>query len=326
MRAVLCKQLGPPEALVVEEVEPLRAEPGTVVVSVKAAGVNFPDTLIIRGKYQFRPDPPFSPGSEAAGVVKEVGAGVAGVSPGDRVIVLPGPFGAFAEELRVKPEQTIPIPAAVDFAAAAGFTLTYGTSHYALRDRARLRPGETLLVLGAAGGVGLAAVQIGVAMGARVIAAASSKHKLEACREHGADEVIEYTSEDLRARIREITEDRGVDVVYDPVGGPYAEPAVRGMAWDGRYLVIGFAAGEIPRIPLNLVLLKSCSIVGVFWGAFTMREPARNQELMSELLGWLARGTVRPVVSATYPLERAGDALNDLMARKVVGKAVLVTG
>jgi NADPH2:quinone reductase len=247
------------------------------------------------------------------------------VRPGDRVIALTGPYGAFAEEVQVEPERLIPIPAAVDFPTAAAFPLVYGTSHYALRDRAHLQPEETLLVLGAAGGVGLAAVEIGNVLGARVIAAASSKEKLDACRGRGADEVIEYTTEDLRTRIKDLTGGSGVDVVYDPVGGPYAEPAVRGMAWGGRYLVIGFAAGDIPRIPLNLPLLKSCSIVGVFYGAFTMREPARHAELSAELLGWLAEGRIRPLVSATYPLERAADALNDVLTRKVVGKAVLVT-
>lgn len=325
MRAVLCKELGPPDRLVVEEVEPLRAEPGTVVVSVKACGVNFPDTLIIQGRYQFRAEPPFSPGSEIAGVVKEVGEGVTTVRRGDRVIGLPGPYGGFREEVRVPPTNLLPIPDGVDFAAAAGFTLTFGTSHYALRDRAKLQHGETLLVLGAAGGVGLAAVQLGKVMGARVIAAASSKEKLAACVDNGADDVIDYSGEDVRERVKELTGGAGVDICYDPVGGSYAEPAVRSMAWGGRYLVIGFAAGDIPRIPLNLVLLKSCALVGVFFGAFTMREPARNAELWSELSGWLAAGKVRTPIAATYPLERAADALEDLLARRVIGKAVLVT-
>ena len=326
MRAVLCKELGPPESLVVEERDDLIAEPGTVVVDVKAAGVNFPDTLIIQGLYQFKPELPFSPGSEAAGVVRAVGEGVGAVAPGDRVIALPGAWGAFAEQLRVAPEQLVPIPDGVGFDAAAALVLTYGTSHYALKERATLQPGETVLVLGAAGGVGIAAVQIAKALGARVIAAASSKEKLAVCRDNGADELIDYTTEDLGARLKELTANAGVDVVYDPVGGDYSEVALRRMAWGGRYLVIGFAAGEIPKIPLNLVLLKSCSIVGVFWGAFTMREPARNQELMAELMGWLADGTVKPVVSKTYPLDRVADALNDLLARRVTGKAVLVTG
>jgi NADPH2:quinone reductase len=324
VRALVCKELGPPESLVVEDVPSPSADPGQVVVSVKAAGLNFPDTLVIQGRYQFKPDLPFTPGGEAAGVVKEVGEGVNGFAPGDRVIAITGAAGAFAEEVAVSAQQLVPIPDGVGFETAAAFVFTYATSHYALRDRARLEQGETLLVLGAAGGVGLAAVQIGKAMGARVIAAASSKEKLAVCREHGADEVIDYTTEDLRARIKDLTADKGVDVVYDPVGAAYAEPAIRGMAWGGRYLVIGFAGGDIPKIPLNLTLLKGSAIVGVFWGRFTMVEPARHQELMRELLGWLAAGKVAPVISGTYPLERAADAFNDMLARKVTGKAIIV--
>lgn len=324
MRAVVCSELGPPEMLTVQEIPDPVAEPGTVVIDVKAAGLNFPDTLTIQGKYQFKPEMPFVVGGECAGIVREVGDGVTTVKPGDRVIAITGSSGAFAERARVPAIQVIPMPDGLPFEEAAGLVFTYGTSHYALRDRAQLQPGETLLVLGAAGGVGLAAVQIGKAIGARVIAAASSKEKLDACRQNGADETIEYTTEDLRARIKDLTGGNGVDVVYDPVGAEYAEPAIRGMAWKGRYLVIGFAGGEIPRIPLNLTLLKGCAIVGVFWGAFTMREPARNQELTRELVGWLAEGKVKPVVSQRYPLERAADALNDMLARKVTGKAIIV--
>ena len=324
MRAVVCKELGPPEKLVVEDIPEPVAEPGTVVIDVKAAGLNFPETLIIQGKYQFKPELPFVLGGECAGVVREIGEGVVGFAPGDNVIAITGSSGAFAERARVSAMQIVPMPKGLPYEQAAGLVFTYGTSHYALRDRAQLKPGETLLVLGAAGGVGLAAVQIGKAIGARVIAAASSKEKLEVCRENGADEVIEYTTEDLRMRIKDLTNNEGVDVIYDPVGAEYAEPAIRGMAWGGRYLVIGFAGGEIPKIPLNLTLLKSCAIVGVFWGAFTMREPARNKELTEELVGWLAEDKVRPVVSQVYPLERAADALNDMLARKVTGKAILV--
>jgi len=308
---------------VLEEVEPLKPGRGQVVIAVKACGVNFPDTLIIQGKYQFKPPLPFSPGSEVAGVVKEVGAGVKHVKEGDRVIAFTG-HGGFAEEVLAEAAQLIPIPKGMDFTTASAFVLTYGTSHYALKDRAQLKPGETLLVLGAAGGVGLAAVEIGKVMGARVIAAASSDEKLEVCKQHGADEGINYTTEDLRERVKELTQGNGVDVVYDPVGGNYSEAALRSMAWGGRFLVIGFTAGEIPRIPLNLTLLKGCSIVGVFWGSFTARDPKRNQEHLQELLTWFVTGKIKPLISATYPLSRAADALNDMMNRKVKGKVVLL--
>ena len=323
VKAVLCKTYGPPESLVLEDVEPLKPGRGQVVIGVKACGVNFPDTLIIQGKYQFKPPMPFSPGSEVAGVVKEIGAGVEHVNVGDRVIAFTG-HGGFAEEALAEAAQLIPMPKGMDFITASAFVLTYGTSHYALKDRAQLKPGETLLVLGAAGGVGLAAVEIGKVMGARVIAAASSDEKLEVCKQHGADEVINYSSEDLRERVKELTRGEGVDVVYDPVGGNYSEAALRGMAWGGRFLVIGFATGEIPRIPLNLTLLKGCSIVGVFWGSFTARNPKRNQEHLQELLIWFTTGKIKPLISATYPLNRAADALNDMMNRKVTGKVVLL--
>ncbi|HEU5374852.1 MAG TPA: NADPH:quinone oxidoreductase family protein [Ktedonobacteraceae bacterium] len=324
MKAVLCKAYGPPESLVVEEVESLKPGHGQVVIAVKACGINFPDTLIIEGKYQFKPEMPFSPGGEVAGVVQEIGAGVEHVRVGDRVIAFTG-WGGFAEEVLVEAGKLIPIPEQMDFVTASAFVMVYGTSHYALKDRAKLQPGETLLVLGAAGGVGLAAVELGKAMGAHVIAAASSAEKLAICREHGADELINYSSEDLKERIKTLTAGRGVDVIYDPVGGPYAEAALRGMAWEGRHLVIGFAAGDIPRIPLNLTLLKGCSIVGVFWGSFTARDPQRNQEHLRELVRWFLEGKLRPHISATYPLHRAADALNDMLARKVTGKAVLLT-
>jgi NADPH:quinone reductase len=323
MKAVLCKAYGMPETLVVEEVEPLRAGKGQIVVEVKACGVNFPDTLIIQGKYQFKPTMPFSPGSEVAGVVKEVGEGVKGVSVGDHVIASTG-WGGFAEEVVVNATKIIPMPAGLDFTIASAFVLTYGTSHHALKDRAQLQPGETLLVLGAAGGVGIAAIEIGKQLGARVIAAASNDEKLEVCKQHGASEVINYTSEDLRERIKQITGGQGVDVIFDPVGSSYSEPALRSMAWKGRFLVVGFAGGEIPRIPLNLTLLKGCSIVGVFWGAFTEREPQHNAENLAELMSWLSQGILKPHISATYPLERAADALYDMLNRKVLGKAVLV--
>lgn len=323
MKAVLCKAYGPPESLVLEEIEPLNPGPGQVVISVKACGVNFPDTLIIEGKYQFKPEMPFAPGGEVAGEVKEIGEGVKGVRIGDRVIAFTG-WGGFAEEVLAEASKLIPIPAGMDFTTASAFVMVYGTSHYALKDRAKLQPGETLLVLGAAGGVGLAAVELGKAMGARVIAAASSEEKLAVCREHGADECINYSHEDLKERVKKLTSGQGVDVIYDPVGGNYSEAALRCMAWEGRHLVIGFTAGDIPRIPLNLTLLKGCSIVGVFWGSFTARDPQRNQEHLRELATWFQEGKIRPRISATYPLHRAADALNDLLARKVTGKAVLL--
>jgi NADPH2:quinone reductase len=325
MKAVLCKELGMPEKLVVEEVPSPKAGPGQVVVSVKACGVNFPDTLIIQGKYQFKPELPFSPGGEVAGVVKEVGEGVTRVKRGDRVIAF-NTWGGFAEEIAVDAERTIPMPPAMDFIPASAFVLTYGTSYHALKDRADLKAGETLLVLGAAGGVGLAAIQLGKTMGAKVIAAASNAAKLQICKQNGADEVIDYGTEDLRTRIKAITVGKGVDVVYDPVGGPYSEPALRDMAWNGRFLVVGFAAGDIPKVPLNLTLLKGCSIVGVFWGAFTRNEPERNRENNYDLMAMYAAAKVRPHIHATYPLERAADALNEVLNKRVTGKVVLVTG
>ena len=324
MKAVLCKVYGPPESLVIEDVEPLKPGKGQVVLSVKACGVNFPDVLIIQGKYQFKPALPFSPGSEVSGIVKALGEGVERVKVGDRVIAFTG-WGGFAEEVAVDARKLIPIPDSIDFSTAAAFTLVYGTAHYALKDRAQLNSGETLLVLGASGGVGLAAVEIGKVMGARVIAAASSDEKLAVCKQHGADEVINYSAQDIRERIKVLTEGNGVDVAFDPVGGNYSEPVLRSMAWNGRFLVIGFAAGDIPRIPLNLPLLKGCSIVGVFWGSFTDREPNRNQEHVQELLRWLAEGKLKPHISATYPLEQAAEALNAMMNRTVKGKVVLLT-
>jgi len=324
LKAVLCKELGPPEKLVVEEVASPKAGKGQVVVSVKAAGVNFPDTLIIQGKYQFKPEPPFSPGGEVAGVVKEVGEGVSGVKPGDRVIAS-STWGGFAQELAVDADRVIPMPDAMDFVPASAFVLTYGTSYHALVDRARLAAGETLLVLGASGGVGLAAIQLGKALGARVIAAASSDDKLRVCKESGADELINYAAEDLRGRVKALTAGRGVDVVYDPVGGAYSELALRDTAWNGRFLVVGFAAGEIPKVPLNLALLKGCSIVGVFWGAFTRNEPERNRRNNEELMRLYLAGTIKPHIHATYPLERAAEALNEVLNKRVSGKVVLTT-
>src|SRR5437870_10130806 len=315
MKAVLCKQYGPPESLVVEELPAPRPGPGEVVVAVKAASVNFPDVLIIQNKYQFKPPLPFSPGSELAGVVKEVGAGVSNVRPGDRVIAFTT-YGAFAEEVKTEANRLLPLPEGMDFVTGAAFLLTYGTSEHALADRGELKKGETMLVLGAAGGVGLAAIEIAKALGARVIACASSEEKLAVCRAHGADATINYAAEDLRERVKALTEDRGVNVVYDPVGGPYSEPAFRSLAWRGRLLVVGFAAGEIPKLPLNLALLKGASIVGVFWGDFARREPKAFAQSAKQLARWYAEGKLRPHVSQTLPLERAAEAIRLLAARQ----------
>jgi NADPH2:quinone reductase len=321
MKAVVCKQFGPPESLVVEDLPSPRAGPGEVVISVKAASLNFPDVLIIQNKYQFKPPLPFSPGSELAGVVKEAGEGVR-FRPGDRVIAFTT-YGAFAEEVKTEASRLVPLPQNMDFVTGAAFLLTYGTSEHALCDRGSLRAGETLLVLGAAGGVGLAAIEIGKAVGARVIACASSEEKLAVCREHGADAAINYAAEDLRERIKALTQGRGVDVVYDAVGGAYTEPAFRSLAWRGRLLVVGFAAGEIPKLPLNLALLKGASVVGVFWGDFSKREPERFAQSVARLGAWYGEGKLRPHVSATLPLDKAAEALQQMARREVKGKLVL---
>jgi NADPH2:quinone reductase len=296
------------------------------VVTNHVAAVNFPDTLIIQGKYQFKPAPPFSPGGELAGVIKQVGTEVSGFSAGDTVAALTT-FGAYAQEVAVDLENLIRLPASLNaegLEAAGSLFLSYGTSLHALKDRARVQPGETLLVLGAAGGVGLAAVELGKLLGLRVIAAASSPEKLEISRRHGADETIDYSREDLRERIKALTDGRGVDVLYDPVGGRFSEPALRCVGWNGRHLVVGFASGEIPRIPLNLPLLKGNAVLGVFWGEFMRREPQLNADNTRQLLSWLEQGRIRPLISARYPLTRAAQALEALLARKVTGKAVIL--
>src|SRR5512134_3418558 len=325
MKAVLCKQFGPPDSLVVEEVASPRAGPGEAVISVKAASLNFPDVLIIQNKYQFKPPLPFSPGSELAGVVKEVGAGVHGWRAGDKVMGCTT-YGAFAEEVKTEAGRLLHIPDGMSFVQAAAFILTYGTTDHALRDRGALAAGETLLVLGASGGVGLAAIQIGKALGARVIACASSDDKLEVCRSHGADATINYATEDLRSRIKVLTGGHGADVIYDPVGGPYSEPAFRSIAWRGRHLVVGFAAGDIPKLPLNLALLKGASVVGVFWGDFARREPQAFVASARQLVRWFEQGRLRPHVSATFPLEKAAEAMNLLASRKAKGKVVIQIG
>ncbi|MEK9916713.1 MAG: NADPH:quinone oxidoreductase family protein [Betaproteobacteria bacterium] len=324
MKAVLCKSHGMPDTLVVEDVSSPDLSEGQVLISVKACGVNFPDTLIIQGKYQFKPDLPFSPGGEVSGVIKAVGDGVTNVSVGDRVIAF-STWGGFAEELAVDANRLIRMSDKMEFEKASAFILTYGTSYHALKDRANIQPGETLLVLGASGGVGLAAIQLGKAMGARVIAAASTKEKLDVCAANGADELINYSSEDLRARVKEITQGAGVDVIYDPVGGPLSEKALRDMSWRGRFLVVGFAVGEIPKVPLNLALLKGCSIVGVFWGDFTRREPALNDANNRELMRLFEAGKISPHIHKVYPLTQASEALNELLDKKVSGKVVLST-
>jgi NADPH2:quinone reductase len=323
MKAVLCKQWGLPETLVVEEVPSPVAGPGEVLIEVHAAGVNFPDTLIIQKKYQFQPELPFSPGGEVAGRVKAVGEGVTICKPGDRVIGS-NTWGGYAQEIAVKAERVVPIPEGMDFVTASAYVLAYGTSLHALKDRAKLAAGETMLVLGAAGGVGIAAVEIGKSMGARVIAAASSEDKLALCREHGADETIDYAREDLRERIKALTGGKGPDVIYDPVGGQYSEPAFRSIAWEGRHLVVGFAAGDIPKLPLNLMLLKSASLVGVFWGAFLQRDQAVTRQHMSDLFELYRSGKVKPPVTQTYPLEQAAVALRDVMERRVKGKVAIL--
>jgi NADPH2:quinone reductase len=325
MKAVVCKDWGPPDSLVVEDIADLAPGAGQVVVDVKAAGVNFPDVLTVQGKYQVRPELPFTPGNEFAGIVRAVGDGVTAYKTGDRVIGFTR-TGAFAEQALAPSEMLMPMPPGMDFDVAAAITLTYGTSHHAIVDRGGLQSGETMLVLGAAGGVGLAAIEIGKALGARVIAAASSPEKLAVCQAHGADVLIDYTKEDLREALKAATGGKGPDVIYDPVGGVYSEPALRSIAWRGRHLVVGFANGEIPRLPWNLMLLKGASVVGVFWGDFVRREPQANLAAMHQMLGWMEEGKLRPLVSRRYALLDTAQALNDMGARKVTGKVVIIPG
>lgn len=323
MKSLLCKEFGLPESLVLDDTPSTPPQAGQVLIDVKACGVNFPDTLIIQNKYQFKPPLPFAPGGEVSGTVKAVGEGVKHLKVGDAVFSMTG-WGGFAEEVTADAMKTLPMPPGMDFVTAASVMYTYGTSYHALKDRAQLKPGETLLVMGAAGGVGLAAVQLGHLMGAKVIAAASSDEKLAVCRSLGASETINYSTEDLKERVKELTKGKGVNVVYDPVGDRYTEPALRSIAWKGRYLVVGFAAGEIPKIPLNLALLKGCQIVGVFWGQFAALEPMNSMQNFQELLGFMAEGKLKQHIYRTYPLAEAHQALRDLMERRVVGKAVVV--
>ena len=323
MKAVLCKTLGPAQNLVLEEVASPVPKKNEILLDVQAAGVNFPDTLIIEGKYQFQPPLPFSPGGEAAGGVAAGGEKAGAFKGGDRVMALTG-WGAFAEQVAVPFYNVLPIPASMDFTTAAAFGMTYGTSMHALRQRGQLQAGETLLVLGASGGVGLAAVEIGKAMGARVIAAASSAEKLAVAKAAGADELIDYRQASLRDEIKRLTGGQGVDVIYDPVGGELFEQAVRGLAWNGRLLVVGFASGTIPQLAANLVLLKGAAVLGVFWGAFAQRQPEDNAANFRQLFAWHAEGKLKPLVSQTYPLAEAGAAIEKLGQRQAVGKLVVL--
>lgn len=322
MKAVLCTGAGTPDDLVFAELPEPAPGPGEATVQVAAIGLNFFDLLIIAGKYQYRPAFPFSPGAEFAGTVAALGPGVEGLAPGDRVMGYCR-FGAARERLAVAADRLIKLPDALDFDRAAGLSVTYGTTYYALKDRAGLKPGETLAVLGAAGGIGLAAVEIGKLLGARVIACASSDEKLAFVRSRGADVTLNYATGQLRDDLKQLGGDRGIDVIFDPVGGPYAEAALRSIAWGGRFLVIGFAAGDIPKLPLNLVLLKSCDVRGVFWGAWTEREPQAHRKNSADLVRWCADGQLSAHVHARYRLADAAQALKDIAARKVMGKVIL---
>jgi NADPH2:quinone reductase len=322
MRAILCQRFGTPDDLVLTEIPDPVAAPGEVVARVMAAGLNFFDTLIIAGKYQTKPPFPFSPGGELAGVIESLGEGVTGFAPGDRVMGYSN-FNAARERIAVPADQLVRMPADLDFDRAAALTVTYGTAFHALADRARIRAGETLAVLGAAGGVGLAAIEIGRLMGARVIACASSDDKLAFARDRGAHEVVNYASEDLRGALKRLGGEHGIDVVFDPVGGAYTEPAVRSLAWEGRHLVVGFAAGEIPKLPLNLVLLKGCAVLGVFWGAFVRQEKQRYRSAIEQVAQWCAAGKLSCHIQEVYPLAETPKAIAALSGRNVMGKVVV---
>ena len=322
MRALLCRSLGDIAALEVAETARPTLGPGQVRIDVRASGVNFPDILMVEGKYQVKPELPFSPAGEVAGVVEQVGKGVTGFTAGDRVMACVG-YGGAREKVAVAADALVPIPAGVSDEIAAGVSVTYGTAIHGLRDRAQLKAGETVAVLGAAGGAGLAAVEIAKLMGARVIAVASSEEKLAVCREHGADEAVNYAAADLKAGLRALTGEAGVDVVYDCVGGPSSEAALRSLGWQGRLLVVGFASGEIPKIPLNLLLLKGAATIGVFWGEAVRRDPAGHRRNMEDVLAWVAEGKLHPRVHATFPLARTAEAIGVLDRREAVGKVVL---
>lgn len=322
MKAWVCRRLDGPDSMALEDAPSLVPGQGQVVITVKSCGVNFPDLLMTEGKYQRKPDLPFSPGSEVAGIIRCAGPGAAKYQPGDRVMAYVG-HGGFAEEVVVDENRLMPMPAVFDFAQAAAFMLAYGTALHALNDRGQLKPGETLLVLGGASGIGVAAIQIGKLLGARVIAAASTQDKLAFCKAHGADHVIDYVTEDLRERLRQITSGAGADVVCDIVGGVYSEPALRSTAWGGRFLVLGFATGEIARIPLNLPLLKVCSIIGVAWGQFVLRGGPGALRHLLQLRQLAETGRLIPAVTETYPFSRAIQALIDMKERRIKGKIVL---
>lgn len=322
MRAILCKEYGPPEKLVLEEVEPPPMKDSEVRIGVEACGVNFPDSLIIQGKYQFQPDMPFSPGAEVAGKVLEVGADVTHVRAGDPVLAMTL-HGGYAEQVVASAAEVVPMPKGMDFETAAGFPMVYGTSYHALKQRAQLKAGETLLVLGAAGGVGLAAVELGKAMGARVIAAAGSEEKLQACADHGADELLNYREKELKSEVKRLTGGKGADVIYDPVGGDMFDQALSAINWNGRILVVGFASGTIPKAAVNRVLLKGCAVVGVFWGRFMGEEPQAGRENFLELFELFDAGKLHPHVSRAFPLAKAADALNELTGRRSIGKVIL---
>ncbi|OYX15740.1 MAG: NADPH:quinone oxidoreductase [Algoriphagus sp. 32-45-6] len=323
MKALLCTQFGLPDTLTVKEIPDPSPASNQILIAVEACGVNFPDVLIIQNKYQFKPELPFSPGGEVAGKIIGLGDQVQGFQIGQPVLALCG-WGGFAEKVAVDIDRVFPLPPGLSAEVAATTLYTYGTSYYALKDRANLQPGETLLVLGAAGGVGLAAVELGKLMGAKVIAAASSEEKLALCREKGADLTINYETEDLKTRIKDLTGGKGVDVVYDPVGGKFTEPALRGMAWKGRYLIVGFANGEIPQIPMNLPLLKGCSIMGVFWGQFSKVEAKASFQNIRQLVAWIQEGKIKQHIGRTYRLEEAPEALQAILDRKMLGKGVVV--
>ena len=322
MKAIVCSKFGTPDTLKYQEIKIPNPKEGEILITVKACSVNFPDTLIIQGKYQFKPEFPFSPGSDVAGIIEKVGENVKHFKVGDAVVGFI-PFGGFAEKAIVKAIDCFPKPRGMSMVNASAFLLAYGTSYHALKDRANLQKGETILILGASGGVGLTALELAKLMGAKVIAAASSQEKLNLCKEFGADEVINYTEENLKDRVKELTNGKGVDVIYDPVGGAFSELALRAIAWKGRHLVVGFANGEIPKIPINLTLLKGASIVGVFWGAFAQKEPKKSLENIQQLLTWFVKGEVKPHIDKTYSLEDAQKALEDMMQRKVKGKIVI---
>ncbi len=329
MKAVLSREPGPPETLTLEDVSDPVAKKGEAVIAIKACSVNYPDVLIIEDKYQMRPPRPFSPGAEVAGIIDSVGEGVTNVKVGDRVIAFPS-VGGMAEKVAAHAAGIIPMPDNMPFDDGAALMLTYGTSIHALKDRAKLKAGETLLVMGAAGGVGLAAVELGKATGARVIAAVSSQEKLDLAKQHGADDGFIYghgpfdkdASKALAEQFKSACGPNGADVIYDPVGGDYAEPALRAIAWEGRYLVVGFPSG-IPKIPLNLTLLKGCQIIGVYWGGFVARDPKGNAENTRELFGLYAAGKIKPEVSARFPLAKSADAITHLASRKALGKVVV---